>query len=94
MSGDDCGSGFDWGSITSARARLLRELADGRTQHEICERNQMTYAGVRSLVEDLKAITGCRDVRELGRWWRENRAAWIAWCGRQAGVVGEEGYAS
>ncbi len=54
----------------------------------------MTYAGARSLVEDLKNITGYRDVREIGRWWRDNREAWLAWCACQAGLVGEEGDAS
>ena len=82
---------FDWDSITYARARLLRELADGRTEREIGERLLMTYAGARSLVEDLKTITGYRDVREIGRWWRDNRAVWVTWCGQQAGLAREEG---
>lgn len=70
----------DWDRITFARARLLRELADGRTEREAAEALQMSYAGVRSCVEVLKEITGCRDVREMGRWWRANRALWRRWC--------------
>jgi len=84
--------GFEWERFTFARVRVLRELADGRTEREIGERNQVSYSGVRSTVEDLKSITGCGDVREMGRWWRENRAAWLAWCEHQAGVGSEEGY--
>lgn len=87
-------SSFDWSSITFARARQLTLLADGRTEREIGERLQITYASVRSLVEDLKGITGQGSVREIGRWWRENRKAWLAWCGEQAGLPKDEGYAS
>ncbi len=94
MSAQGCEIVFDWDSITCARARLLRELANGRTEREIGERLLMTYAGVRSQVEDLKNITGHRDVREIARWWRDNRADWMAWCGQQAGLAREEGDAS
>ena len=84
--------GFERERFAFARVRVLRELADGRTEREIGERNQVSYAGFRSLVEDLKFITGCRDVWEMGRWWRENRASWLAGCEHQAGAVREEGY--
>ena len=94
MSVQGSDTGFDWSTITSARAPQLTLLADGRTEREIGERLQITYASVRSLVEDLKGIAGQGSVREIGRWWRENRAAWLAWCAAQAGMVGEEGYAS
>jgi DNA-binding CsgD family transcriptional regulator len=57
---------FEWERLTYARLRVLRELADGRTLSEIAERNQVSYDGVRSVVEDLKEITGCADVRAMG----------------------------
>ena len=65
--------------LTFSRVRVLRELAEGRTEREIAQRLQMTYNGVRSHVQDLKDLTGCRDVRELGRWWRRNGPRWLEW---------------
>lgn len=85
---------FDWESVTFARARMLALLADGRTEREVGVRLQITYDSVRSLVEALKTITGHRDVREIGRWWREKRGAWLAWCEEQAYLPKDEGYAS
>lgn len=73
--------------LTVARVRVLRELEDGRTEREIAARLCMTYHGVRSHVEDLKALTGCQNVRDLGRWWRLNRTAWHVWLAREAGVA-------
>jgi DNA-binding NarL/FixJ family response regulator len=77
---------FDWRRITFARACVLRELEDARTEREIAERLHMTHNGVRSYVEDLKAITGCDNVREIGRWWRTHRDAWYGWCAEVAGI--------
>jgi DNA-binding NarL/FixJ family response regulator len=84
----------DWEWFTFARARILRELADGRTEVQAAARLGISYQSVRSQVEDLKAKTGLTDVREMGRWWRKDRVAWLAWCERQAGIVEEEGDAS
>jgi len=78
--------GCGWDRITFARARVLRELADGRTEREIAEKLTMSYSGVRSQVEVLKALTGCHDVREIGRWWRVNRESWRLWCDEAGGV--------
>ena len=94
MSVQDRQGSFDWESITFARARMLALLADGRTEPEIGVRLQITYASVRSGVEDLKTIISHREVREIARWWRDNRQAWLAWCEEQAGLSGSEGYAS
>ena len=88
--GDPC----DWEWFTFARVRLLRDLADGRTEPEVARRLSMSYHSVRSQVEDLKAKTECESVRELGRWWRDHRCDWQAWCERQAGLLREEGDAS
>jgi hypothetical protein len=82
---------IDWDRITFARARVLREIEDHRAEREIADKLQMTYNGVRSQIDELKSITGCSDLRALGRWWRDNRPAWLAWCDRQARVVREEG---
>ena len=65
--------------ITLARARVLRELSEGWKEREAAVRLGMTYNGVRSHVRDLKGITGCEDVDELGRWWRANRKGWLRW---------------
>jgi DNA-binding CsgD family transcriptional regulator len=73
-------------SITVRRAEVLRELAEGYTEREVAARLGIQVAGVRSHVEDLRAITGCGSARELGRWWRENRAGWLERIGRLAGV--------
>lgn len=81
---------FDWERITFARARVLREIADGRTEREVADRLQVAYSTGRSHVAELKGLTGSRDVRELGRWWRNHRSAWLAWCVAQAGAVVEE----
>jgi len=85
------GEPFNWERITFARARVLREIEDRRTEREIAGNLQMTYNGVRSQIDELKLITGCGDLRALGRWWRDNRDAWLAWCERQAGSVRERG---
>ncbi len=69
-------AGYDW--LTASRARVLRELADDRTEREAAERLGMSYNGVRSIVEELKAKTGQPDVRALRRWWRANRGPWLA----------------
>lgn len=79
---------IEWEWFTFARVRLLRELADGRTEPEVADRLKLSYHSVRGQVEDLKAKTGCDSVREVGRWWRENGVAWVEWCKRQAGLAG------
>lgn len=78
---------YEW--LTPSRVRVLRELADDRTETEAAERLGMSYNGVRSIVEDLKAKTGEPDVRALRRWWRANRRPWLAWWAEQGGLSAE-----
>ena len=73
--------------ITARRAEVLRDLADGYSGREIAARIGLTHSGLRSHVEALKEITGCSSTRELGRWWREHRASWLAQMSEQAGVA-------
>ena len=82
---------IDWAWFTPSRVGVLRELADDRTEREAGERMGIAYDSVRSIVEDLKNKTGLQSVREMRRWWRGNRAAWLAWCA-QLGGVGQERY--
>lgn len=46
---------YEW--ITWSRARVLRELAEMRTESEAAKRLGMTYSGVRSIVGDIKHYT-------------------------------------
>lgn len=82
---------IDWVWFTYSRVSVLRELADARTEREAAERLGISYHSVRSIAEDLKNKTSLRDVRELGRWWRENREPWAAWVLEQGGLR-REGY--
>ncbi|MCL4232071.1 MAG: hypothetical protein KJ053_10845 [Dehalococcoidia bacterium] len=77
--------GFAWDRITFSRAKVLREIADSRTEREVAVGLQVAYTTVRSHIAELKGLTGCHDVREMGRWWRDNREDWLDWCKRQAG---------
>ena len=76
-----------WERLTFSRIRVLRELADARSEREAALRLQMTFHGVRCVVAGLKEVIGCRDVRELGRWWRENRNDWYEFIGQEAGII-------
>ncbi|HKS92836.1 MAG TPA: hypothetical protein VJQ83_12960 [Tepidiformaceae bacterium] len=79
------GSGnIDWERFTFARVRVLREIEARFTLQAVSDHLQLSYNTVRSYVEELKAMTGCSDVRELGRWWEEHRASWEVWCAEQA----------
>lgn len=57
----------DWEWFTYSRVRVLRELADDRTEREAAENLGIAYDSVRSIVEDLKNKTGLQNVRELRR---------------------------
>ena len=83
-------SGFDWESITYLRARVLSDLEDRQTAHKIAERLGVQYTTVRGYVEKLKNLTGCNDVRDLGRWWQQNRGSWLRWVASQGGVPRQE----
>ena len=82
-----CDVHVDWERMTPARVRVLSKLADSRTEREIAGSLGISYNGVRSQTEVLKELTGCGDVREIGRWWRDHRERWVAWCAEQAGVM-------
>lgn len=75
-----------WEFFTAARVRVLRGLEDQQMEREIAAGLSIEYGTVRRHVEDLKAFTGCGDVRDLGRWWRVNRATWLRWCAAQGGI--------
>ena len=64
--------------VTLRKAELLALFADLRTQAYAAGRMGITVSGVASQVEDLKALTGCDSVAELGRWWLAHREAWVA----------------
>jgi DNA-binding CsgD family transcriptional regulator len=76
--------GFDW--LTASRARVLRELADDRTEREAAERLGLSYTTVRSAVQVLRGYTGYENVHDLRRWWRQNRESWAGWVLEQGGV--------
>lgn len=75
-----------WESITPRRAWVLRELADGHSLHATAARLNLTYNGVRSHVQDLKVITGCESVSELGRFWRRYRGDWLRFMAASGGA--------
>jgi hypothetical protein len=81
---------IDWAWFTPARVRVLRGLADQRTEREIAVELLVEYTTVRSTVQDLKDRLSLGDVREIGRWWRAHRKVWLAWLAEQGGV--EEQY--
>lgn len=77
---------IDWNQFTFTRVRILSALADLRSEREIADENGISYRTVRGHVEELKNMIGCRDVRELGRWWRHRAPDWHRWCAEQAGL--------
>lgn len=80
----------EWERITFVKARVLAGLEDQQTEQRIADGLNVALSTVRTHVEELKAITGRGDVRELGKWWRRNRTDWAAWCLRQAGIPPDE----
>lgn len=81
----------EWERITFVKARVLAGLEDQQTEQRIADGLNVALSTVRTHVGELKAISGCGDVRELGKWWRRNRLEWAAWCVRQAGILPDEG---
>lgn len=75
---------YEW--ITLPRLHVLSGLADGRTEAQVSERWGMKYNTVRGSVMDIKNHTGLADVREIGRWWRDERPKYVLWVAKQAGV--------
>jgi len=79
---------LDWGSFTYARVRVLRGLADFKSEREIAGDLGVAYTTIRTHVSQLKLLTGFGDVREMARWWREcGCGEWLEWCRFQAGGV-------
>jgi DNA-binding CsgD family transcriptional regulator len=76
--------------VTVRQAQILREIEIGRTLKEIAGVLGIEYNGVRSHVQRLKERTGCADVREVGRWWRANRARWLLGLAAAGGVAPAE----
>lgn len=72
--------------ITVARARILRELECRDSEAEAAAALGLSMNGLRSHIRDLKGITGAGSVREMQRWWRENRGAWLRELAAAAGV--------
>jgi DNA-binding CsgD family transcriptional regulator len=72
--------------VTRRRAEILGLLAEGYRQPEIASRLGISPNTVRSTVAALKDCTGCKSVRELGRWWRLTRTAWLLELAEIAGV--------
>ena len=72
--------------ITWRKAQVLRSLADSMTEREAAEALGITENGIRSHVEQLKEITGSESVRDLSRWWRANRRAWVEMMAAAAGL--------
>jgi DNA-binding CsgD family transcriptional regulator len=72
--------------ITVARARILRELERHDSEAEAAAALGLSMNGLRSHIRDLKGITGATSVREMQRWWRENRGAWLRELAAAAGV--------
>jgi hypothetical protein len=83
--------GFDYEWLTYSRVRVLRELAEYRTEAEGADNIGMTFSGFRSIVEDIKNKSGLHSVRDIGRWWRCEAPRWLAWVAEQGGLS-ERGY--
>ena len=64
--------------LTVTRIRVLALLAANRTIPEIASSVHCSYHGARSLVRDLKVLTGSESARDVGRWWQGNREAYLA----------------
>lgn len=72
--------------MTPARVRVAAGLAALLSEPEIAEELGITYAGVRSIVRQLKEVTGERDVRGIGRFWQLHSEDWLTWCAAQGRV--------
>ncbi len=78
---------YDWTWFTCSRVRVLRELADNRSEREAADRIGVGYSTIRSVVSDIKAQTGLSSVREISRWWRSHRLQWLEWHAELGGVL-------
>lgn len=72
--------------LTPPRVRVAARLAALATEAQIADELGITYSGVRSIVRQLKEITGETDVRGVGRFWQLYAEDWLTWCADQGGV--------
>lgn len=63
--------------LTVRRVAALGQLAHGRTERAAAEALGLQIEGFRSVVRELKEITGLNSTRDLGEWWRRNMGAWL-----------------
>jgi hypothetical protein len=63
--------------LTVRRVAALGQLAHGRTEREAAEALGLQIEGFRSVVRELKDLTGLNSTRDLGEWWRGNMGAWF-----------------
>ena len=77
---------IDWARFTYPKIQMLRGLADNRSEREIADDSALSYATARWHVAQLKALTGCGTVGELGRWWRNHSEEWRHWSAALAGL--------
>jgi hypothetical protein len=63
--------------LTVRRVAALGQLAHGRTEREAAEALGLQVEGFRSVVRELKEITGLNSTRDLGEWWRGHMGAWF-----------------
>jgi hypothetical protein len=78
---------YEWFSYR--RVRVLRELAQFRTEREGAASLGIAYTSFRGTVQEVKNKTGLHDVREIGRWWLAERPKWLAWVAKQGGLSRE-----
>ena len=81
----ECGD-VDWQRFAYGRIQLLRGLADNRSARQIAARLRDGIRHRALAHRQLKALTGCRDVGELARWWRSHAEDWRRWCAAVAGL--------
>lgn len=74
-----------WERINPRHARLLGLLADDLTEREAAEALCMSEDAVKSLVERLKELLGCQNVRELRRTWRAVRWDYVEYVRQVSG---------
>ena len=72
--------------LTVRRVRILRQLAEGRTEPEIARETGVELSTVHSSIDELRDVVGEPSGRGLGRWWRENGADWAEWILAEAGI--------
>lgn len=72
--------------ISRRKAQILTAIARRATQKEIAVLLVVAFDTVHTHVEQLKDITGCRSMAQLGNWWEQHRRPWVAYYARAAGI--------